>query len=142
MLDDEPRPPWPTGDRSLDPPVTVRTFTRGDERMPIDAFLRSEGIPTFLPDGNTLAIQPDLYIALGFFKLQVPTSLVPQAQQLLDDWDAAEPLADDAEFEPTPLPDNRPTADGFSLRQLTVWLVVAAIVLLVLILQNQERFTL
>jgi hypothetical protein len=97
----EERPPWPPGGFEHDPPVTVRTFTRVDERMPLDAFLRAEGVPTHMPDGNTLSIQPDLYIALGFFKLQVPRSLRGRAELLLGEWDRATPLPSDLEFVPS-----------------------------------------
>jgi len=121
---DDPRPQWPHAGRDGDPPCTVRTFSRNDERMPVDAFLRSEGVPTLLPDNNTLSIQPDLYVALGFFKLQVPTSLVPRANELLTDWDQAVAIEDDAEFSPSPLPDG-PAEGG----QLPTGMWAAAVVI-------------
>lgn len=73
-----------------DPPVTVRTFARDDERMPVRAFLEAEGIRVVYPDGHVLAIDPGLFVAMGFYKLQVPRSQVEQARELLAAWDAAE----------------------------------------------------
>ena len=84
--------PWPPGGHDADPPVTVRTFSREDERMPVRAFLEAEGVATYQPDGNILSIDPALFVALGFFKLQVPTSQVELAHRLLAEWDEAAPL--------------------------------------------------
>ncbi len=84
-------PHWPES-HETDPPVTVRTFAREDLRMPVIAFLQAEGVATFTPDGNTMSIDPGMYVALGFYKIQVPTSQVELAQALLAEWDDAEPL--------------------------------------------------
>lgn len=89
-------PIWPGG-HEADPPVTVRTFVRADERMPVQAFLEAEGVACFTPDGNILAIDPALYVAVGFYKLQVPTSQVELAQALLAEWDDADPLPENVD---------------------------------------------
>ncbi|MCO4773198.1 MAG: hypothetical protein KDA24_24405 [Deltaproteobacteria bacterium] len=91
-----PQNPWPA-DRKLDPPVTIRTFSREDERMPVRAFLEAEGVATFQPDGNVLSIDPGLYVALGFYKLQVPTSQAELAVRLLGEWDDAAPLPENVD---------------------------------------------
>ena len=85
-------PQWPTENRESDPPVTVRTFAREDLRMPVIAFLQAEGVATFTPAGNTMSIDPGMYVALGFYKIQVPTSQLELAQALLAEWDDADPL--------------------------------------------------
>jgi|GEM_PF-3665293 len=76
-----------------DPPVTVRTFNRQEERMAVLAFLQAEGIDTHTPDGNMLSIDPGMFVAVGFYKLQVPQSQVATAQALLAEWDDAAPLS-------------------------------------------------
>lgn len=88
---------WPDGGHQKDPPVTVRTFSREDEMMPVVAFLNAEGVPTYQPDSNILKIDPALFVALGFYKLQVPTSLRERAMRLLIAWDNATPLPPDAD---------------------------------------------
>jgi hypothetical protein len=84
---------WVHADKT-DPPVTVRTFARQDERMPVLAFLEAEGVDTHTPDGNTLSIDPGLFVALGFYKIQVPQSQIEKARLLLAEWDEAVPLPD------------------------------------------------
>lgn len=95
MTDVDPTPPaspLTQDERETDPPVTVRTFAREDLRMPVIAFLQAEGVSTITPDGNTMSIDPGMYVALGFYKIQVPTSQVERATALLAQWDDAEPL--------------------------------------------------
>ncbi len=95
MTDGDPTPPpapLSSEERETDPPVTVRTFAREDLRMPVIAFLQAEGVTTITPDGNTMAIDPGMFVALGFYKLQVPTSQAERALALLAEWDDADPL--------------------------------------------------
>lgn len=96
MTDTEPATPEGAGAHSnrTDPPVTVRTFARHDERMPVLAFLEAEGVSTHTPDGNVMSIDPGLFVALGFYKIQVPQSQVETACLLLAEWDEAVPLPD------------------------------------------------
>ena len=49
------------GPSEVDRPVTVRTFAREDERMPVRAFLEAEGIACIQPDSNALSIDPGLF---------------------------------------------------------------------------------
>ena len=62
--------------------------------MPVLAFLEAEGVDTHTPDGNTLSIDPGLFVALGFYKIQVPQSQIEKARLLLAEWDEAVPLPD------------------------------------------------
>ena len=136
-------PQWATETRETDPPVTVRTFAREDLRMPVIAFLQAEGIPTITPDGNTMSIDPGMYVALGFYKIQVPTSRVENAMALLAEWDDAEPLPaniDTGEWQieggvqPKPVVESIGESDGGSW--LWPLVGVAGLVMLYLLLKN------
>ena len=109
-----------------DPPVTVRTFARDDERMPVRAFLEAEGIRVVYPDGHVLAIDPGLFVAMGFYKLQVPRSQVEQARELLDAWDAAE-LVDEA-FGESEDDSEAPVSNHASTTRRWAWIWLAVLV--------------
>ena len=121
-LAETPSAPERPGGHDADPPVTVRTFVRGDERMPVLAFLEAEGIACFTPDGNVLSIDPGLYVAVGFYKLQVPTSQAATANALLAEWDDAEPLPDNVDTGTVLAAD----AGAFERSGSWVWLLPAA----------------
>ena len=120
----ESSPSWPGGHQT-DPPVTVRTFARTDERMPVQAFLESEGVACFNADGNVLSIDPGLYVAVGFYKLQVPTSQVEIAQALLAEWDDADPLPANVDTGAFPAAEETP----LERRGTWAWLLILAAVI-------------
>jgi hypothetical protein len=135
-------PHWPTESHETDPPVTVRTFAREDLRMPVIAFLQAEGVATYTPDGNTMSIDPGMYVALGFYKIQVPTSQVEMTKALLAEWDDAEPLpanVDTGEWQAEGGVQPKPTESiGESDEESWKWplIVVACLVLLYLLIKN------
>lgn len=114
-----------------DPPVTVRTFARADERMPVRAFLEAEGLRVVHPDGHVLSIDPGLYVAMGFYKLQVPRSQVEQARELLAAWDAAElvdePFSEDDDASGPPASNHAPSTRRWAWLWLAVLVVALAL---------------
>ena len=131
-----PQSPWSEGGHEVDPPVTVRTFARHDERMPVLAFLEAEGVPTHTPDGNIMSIDPGLFVALGFYKIQVPTSQLAKTQALLAEWDEAVPLPDHVDTGEWPAEEIHGADDKGGLPWVMAVLVLAGLLVAVLALRG------
>jgi len=97
MFDDHPKP----DDHSKveETLVTVRTVTTISEADAFRALLADDGVDLYIIDGNTVAMDWMLGNAIGYIKLQTPSSQVERALEIFAEFDRrraeAPPLAED-----------------------------------------------
>jgi hypothetical protein len=63
--------------------VTVAIFLWPNEAKLAEGLLRSESVPCYLPDENTLRMHWDWTIAWGWLRLVAPVACAEQAKDLL-----------------------------------------------------------